>query len=385
MSTQRKRVRAPATTDKQLSGTLREQYPILAHPLAAVAVLAMALFGLLFVIQDFVFSKDMDANLVLVSVRGASTATMLVLAVAILRNASARTFDNLVWVSGTLIVAISMLAQPTRPATYLYGTLTVLGIMMVHLFILPGPMGVRIVIPAILLGYEIWSLIFIKEAPASVKMVIIANLVTIFGIGLAFIRMSYRLQVLERNRQARVADRERFKSALADNNVDAVVLLKDNAIIDCNMAFVDLTGWDRESVLSGSVASELKLPVDGGSRRVILSCPAGTGPLVITPGRDDIGHPDIRSLVIRREQSMQSAPLPGSAAVQQAVSHLPLTPRERQIVNLTIDGYTRMEISDKLCISFDTVKKHTANIYGKLGINGKMELVSMLIRGGSAE
>jgi DNA-binding CsgD family transcriptional regulator len=47
-----------------------------------------------------------------------------------------------------------------------------------------------------------------------------------------------------------------------------------------------------------------------------------------------------------------------------------LTPRELEILLLTVDSNSKSDIAKALCISKDTVKTHLFNVYGKLGIVG---------------
>lgn len=54
----------------------------------------------------------------------------------------------------------------------------------------------------------------------------------------------------------------------------------------------------------------------------------------------------------------------------------PLTDREQEILTLMAAGLTNREIGDRLFISSETVKKHTGNIYGKLGVRGRTEAVA---------
>jgi LuxR family maltose regulon positive regulatory protein len=51
----------------------------------------------------------------------------------------------------------------------------------------------------------------------------------------------------------------------------------------------------------------------------------------------------------------------------------PLSTREQEILELVAAGLTNQEIADKLVISPETVKKHTSNIYGKLGVSNRTE------------
>jgi LuxR family transcriptional regulator, maltose regulon positive regulatory protein len=53
----------------------------------------------------------------------------------------------------------------------------------------------------------------------------------------------------------------------------------------------------------------------------------------------------------------------------------PLTPRELDILNLMRGTLSNKEIAQKLYISYATVKRHTINIYGKLGVNTRKQAV----------
>lgn len=55
-----------------------------------------------------------------------------------------------------------------------------------------------------------------------------------------------------------------------------------------------------------------------------------------------------------------------------------LTSREKEILELLMDGVDNYYISDSLSISPNTLKKHTFNIYRKLGINSRTELMRMI-------
>jgi LuxR family maltose regulon positive regulatory protein len=54
----------------------------------------------------------------------------------------------------------------------------------------------------------------------------------------------------------------------------------------------------------------------------------------------------------------------------------PLSPREQEILNLIGAGYSNQEISDALFITLHTVKKHSSNIYGKLGVSSRTQAVA---------
>lgn len=52
-----------------------------------------------------------------------------------------------------------------------------------------------------------------------------------------------------------------------------------------------------------------------------------------------------------------------------------LSNREREILNLIINGYTSSQISDQLLISGNTVRKHRENINRKFGVSSPSELI----------
>jgi two-component system nitrate/nitrite response regulator NarL len=52
-----------------------------------------------------------------------------------------------------------------------------------------------------------------------------------------------------------------------------------------------------------------------------------------------------------------------------------LTPREIDIVKLVVEGHRNKAIADRLSISEGTVKVHLHNIYEKIGVDGRLELM----------
>jgi DNA-binding CsgD family transcriptional regulator len=60
--------------------------------------------------------------------------------------------------------------------------------------------------------------------------------------------------------------------------------------------------------------------------------------------------------------------------------HSPLTEREIEIAKLLRKGVTPANISNMLCISFTTVKKHIANMHTKLDVSTRQELIVKLLK-----
>ena len=60
----------------------------------------------------------------------------------------------------------------------------------------------------------------------------------------------------------------------------------------------------------------------------------------------------------------------------------PLTPRERQVLQMIAEGKTDRQIGDQLCISVRTVHRHHANIRSKLNLKRTADLVRYAIAQG---
>jgi LuxR family maltose regulon positive regulatory protein len=54
----------------------------------------------------------------------------------------------------------------------------------------------------------------------------------------------------------------------------------------------------------------------------------------------------------------------------------PLTTREREVLHLIGAGLSNQAIAEKLIVSLNTVKKHSSNLYGKLGVRRRTQAVA---------
>jgi LuxR family maltose regulon positive regulatory protein len=54
----------------------------------------------------------------------------------------------------------------------------------------------------------------------------------------------------------------------------------------------------------------------------------------------------------------------------------PLSEREVQVLKLIAEGFSNREIASKLVLSLNTIKVHTSNIYGKLGVNSRTQAIA---------
>jgi len=65
---------------------------------------------------------------------------------------------------------------------------------------------------------------------------------------------------------------------------------------------------------------------------------------------------------------------PGSAGGSALAE--PLTERESQVLQLIYEGYSNRKIAQQLVLALNTVKRHTSNIYGKLGVNSRTQAIA---------
>jgi DNA-binding NarL/FixJ family response regulator len=54
--------------------------------------------------------------------------------------------------------------------------------------------------------------------------------------------------------------------------------------------------------------------------------------------------------------------------------HFGLTPREREIISVILEGYSNGDIAARFSISEKTVKHHLTNIFDKVGVSNRLEL-----------
>jgi two-component system, NarL family, nitrate/nitrite response regulator NarL len=71
---------------------------------------------------------------------------------------------------------------------------------------------------------------------------------------------------------------------------------------------------------------------------------------------------------------MESSPAP--LKVREAFG---LTAREREVVALACSAYSNKDLAGKLGISQNTAKRHFTNIFDKLGVSNRLELLIFAI------
>jgi two-component system, NarL family, nitrate/nitrite response regulator NarL len=170
--------------------------------------------------------------------------------------------------------------------------------------------------------------------------------------------------------------------------LDAIAELRPHvAVLDMKMPDLDgrhvlgAIGRDelptRVLFVSAYVDSEIVYAAIGGGARGYLSKDATRQQIcdaVAAVGRGDTVFAAQVQTGIAREIQLRSA----DAGVL-------LTPREREILDLTAEGFLAPDIGRRLYLSPATVKTHLQRLYGKLGVSDRAAAVAEAMRRGLLE
>jgi NarL family two-component system response regulator LiaR len=79
-------------------------------------------------------------------------------------------------------------------------------------------------------------------------------------------------------------------------------------------------------------------------------------------------------------QVLIQADKPGTALQQDASEVYGLTPREREVLALMVEGLNNPEIAERLVVSRSTAKAHVSNILSKLGVSNRAEAIALALQ-----
>ncbi len=79
-------------------------------------------------------------------------------------------------------------------------------------------------------------------------------------------------------------------------------------------------------------------------------------------------------------QALIKADAPASLVVQESTEDFGLTPREREVLALMVEGLNNPEIAERLVVSRSTAKAHVSNILSKMGVSNRGEAIALAIQ-----
>jgi LuxR family maltose regulon positive regulatory protein len=135
------------------------------------------------------------------------------------------------------------------------------------------------------------------------------------------------------------------------------------------LALQALTEWKRGNRASAMIALERALRLGEPEGYVRLFADLG---LPMARLLQEAQSREVMPAYVGKLLAAFGAALTFPAMVEVALPE-PLSPREHEVLQLIAAGLTNSEIAEALIISPETVKKHTSNIYSKLGVSHRTE------------
>jgi two-component system response regulator NreC len=186
-----------------------------------------------------------------------------------------------------------------------------------------------------------------------------------------------------------VLEREGFQViAEAANGREAVALAKahnpDIAVLDLSMPELNGIGAAEEILQASSRTGVLLLTMHTGEHQVLTALRAGIrGYVVKTQALEEL----VRAIRDVATGGTYLSPAVSGIVVDAYLSHTdtasdPLTPREREVLQLVAEGRTSKEVASRLGVATKTAESYRARIMDKLDIHDTAGLVRYAIRRG---
>ena len=161
--------------------------------------------------------------------------------------------------------------------------------------------------------------------------------------------------------------------------------LPDIILMDIGLPGMDgIEGMKRVKILAPSVQVIILTVFDDYEKIFRAICAGASGYLLKSASAEKI----IESL----EEILEGG-APMSAQIARKVltmfpqgrepqSNYALTPREREILKLVVDGFIKKEMASQTGLSYHTIDKHVRNIYEKLNVHTRTGAVSKALKEG---
>ena len=151
-------------------------------------------------------------------------------------------------------------------------------------------------------------------------------------------------------------------------------------VLSLQVLLQDAQGNEREAV--SKLVEALKLAEPGGLIRMFVDLGPDMARLLERLTDNETVSDYAQRLLVEFKKFEDSTAIEKVPASQKSVTGSEesqatfLTNREQEIMDLLMNRMSNQEIADRLYISYDTVKRHTANIYRKLNVKGRRQAVN---------
>lgn len=150
------------------------------------------------------------------------------------------------------------------------------------------------------------------------------------------------------------------------NGIDTIRIAKT---LYPSVHFIVLTVFDDDEKIFEAIKA-------GASGYLLKQEPAGILQEAVMNVLEYGGAPMSPAIARKSLQLMSKATLPGTAVKINKIPPM-ITSREEEILKFMVKGWDAKRISAELSISVLTVRKHIANIYEKLHVQSKAEIINM--------
>lgn len=148
--------------------------------------------------------------------------------------------------------------------------------------------------------------------------------------------------------------------------------------LDVLIALATYAKGDADAAIA-RLTPALRAGEDSGHIRLFLDEGARIGPLLARVERTldgDAGEPSAGFVSTLRRLIAEEQSSELMTAIEQTSLIEPLTPREREVLQLIAAGRSNQAIASELFLSVGSVKTHSSHLYGKLGVRGRTEAVA---------
>jgi two-component system, NarL family, response regulator YdfI len=171
-------------------------------------------------------------------------------------------------------------------------------------------------------------------------------------------------------------------------------LFEQNVDVEADVVLVAVSGDNSEALLDALVSSNLATettvillsdhPRPGWTAEALRAGVRAVLPSEVSPDQLAAALEAAMAGLVVVHPSEIAAALPAASAAFAPLRELaePLTPREREVLEMLASGLVNKQIAARLSISEHTVKFHVASILGKLGAATRTEAVSLGFRRG---